>query len=67
MSMVEATASAGVGYLVAVAAQFAVFPMFGLKVGIVSNLGIGIVFTVVSIVRSYFLRRFFERLRHARP
>ena len=67
MSMVEATAGAVVGYLIAIATQFAVFPMFGLAVGMFQNLGIGIIFTAVSIARSYALRRLFEGLRHARP
>ena len=66
MSLVEAVISAMIGYLVAVATQFAVFPMFGLAVGVIQNLGIGVVFTAVSIARSYILRRLFERLRHAR-
>jgi hypothetical protein len=41
MSMVEATTGAVAGYVIAVATQFAVFPMFGLTVGIIPNLGIG--------------------------
>ena len=67
MSLVEATAGAVAGYLIAIATQFAVFPVFGLAVVTIQNLGIGVVFTVVSIVRSYALRHLFERLRHARP
>ena len=67
MSLAEAVARALFGYWIAVATQFAVFPLFGLAVGIIQNLGIGIVFTAVSVVRSYALRRLFERRRHARP
>jgi len=51
------------GYGVAVATQMAVFPLFGLAVTITENLLIGLIFTVVSIVRSYALRRGFEALR----
>lgn len=65
MSFAEAVVNTAVGYLVAVATQFAVFPLFGLRVGVMENLGIGLVFTAVSIVRSYLLRRLFERFRHA--
>ena len=39
-----------------------VFPIFGLRVGVIENLGIGLAFTVVSIARSYIVRRLFERL-----
>jgi hypothetical protein len=41
----------------------AVFPLFGIRVTLSANLAIGAAFTIVSIVRSYVLRRLFERLR----
>jgi len=63
MSLVESLVNVLVGYGVAVATQMAVFPMFGLAVTISENLLIGLIFTVVSIVRSYTLRRGFEALR----
>jgi hypothetical protein len=66
MSLVEAVAGTCVGYVVAVATQFAVFPLFGIRIGVAENLGIGLIFTAVSIVRGYALRRFFERLRYDR-
>ena len=61
MSAVEAVVSTIIGYIVAVATQFAVFPIFGLRVGVIENLGIGLAFTAVSVVRSYLVRRLFER------
>jgi hypothetical protein len=63
MSLVEAAANVAVGYGVAVAAQVLVFPLFGLSATLAQNLGIGAVFTGVSIARSYALRRLFEALR----
>ena len=63
MSLVESLANVLVGYGVAVATQMAVFPLFGLAVTIAENLLIGLIFTAVSIVRSYALRRGFEALR----
>ncbi len=63
MSLVESLANVLVGYGVAVATQMAVFPLFGLAVTVTENLLIGLIFTVVSIVRSYALRRGFEALR----
>jgi hypothetical protein len=63
MSLVESLANVLVGYGVAVATQMAVFPLFGLAVTVTENLLIGLIFTVVSIVRSYTLRRGFEALR----
>jgi hypothetical protein len=63
MSMVESLANVLVGYGVAVVTQMAVFPLFGLAVTVTENLLIGLIFTAVSIVRSYALRRGFEALR----
>jgi len=63
MSLVESLANVLVGYGVAVTTQMAVFPLFGLAVTVTENLLIGLIFTVVSIVRSYALRRGFEALR----
>ena len=63
MSMVESLANVLVGYGVAVATQMAVFPLFDLAVTVTENLLIGLIFTAVSIVRSYALRRGFEALR----
>ena len=60
MSLVEAAANVAVGYTVAVFTQMLVFPLFGLVTSFGQNLAIGLVFTAVSIVRSYSLRRLFE-------
>ena len=63
MSLVESLANVLVGYGVAVLTQVLVFPLFGLAVTLSENLLIGLIFTAVSIVRSYALRRSFEALR----
>ncbi len=63
MSLVEALASVAVGYGVAVVTQMLVFPLFGLETTLQANLAIGLIFTAVSLVRSYLLRRAFETLR----
>lgn len=60
MSAVEAATNVAVGYGVAVFTQIVVFPIFGLSVGLRDNLLIGAVFTVVSLLRSYALRRAFN-------
>ena len=63
MSMGEAVTNVAVGYGVALAAQLAVFPLFGMTVSLRDNMLIGLAFTAVSIVRSYCLRRLFEIIR----
>jgi hypothetical protein len=62
-SLVEAIANTVVGYLLAVLTQLAVFPQFGLEVPLAQSLMRGGVFTVLSLVRSYTLRRAFEAWR----
>ena len=63
MSLVEATANVVVGYGVAVLTQILVFPIFGIEATMSENLAIGLIFTVVSLLRSYWIRRLFNRQR----
>lgn len=61
MSMVESCANVAIGYGVAVASQVAIFPMFGIRCQLRDNLLIGLWFTAISIIRSYALRRLFNK------
>ena len=63
MSLVEVLANVLVGYLLAVATQLLIFPLFGLEATFRQSLGIGAAFTLVSLVRGYLLRRAFEAVR----
>ena len=63
MSLVEAITNVAVGYAMAVAMQLLVFPWFGLHASLGENLAIGALFTGISLVRGYALRRMFERWR----
>ncbi|KQZ92779.1 hypothetical protein ASD64_19220 [Mesorhizobium sp. Root157] len=60
MSLVESLTNVAVGYGIAVFAQILVFPLFGLSTTLAENMAMGAIFTVVSIARSFTLRRFFE-------
>ncbi len=60
MSLVESVANIIVGFAVAVITQLLVFPLFGLAASLSDNLIIGLIFTVVSLCRSYALRRLFN-------
>ncbi|MDD9929151.1 MAG: hypothetical protein OXR03_25270 [Rhodospirillaceae bacterium] len=63
MSLIEAIANVFVGYGVAVLTQILIFPTFGLHTTLAQNLKMGAIFTVVSIARSFALRRVFEAIR----
>jgi len=60
MSLVEAMTNVAVGYALAVATQIVVFPWFGLQASFGENLALGGVFTGISLLRGYALRRLFE-------
>ena len=59
MSLVEAVTNIVVGYSLAVLTQIIVFPFFGLHTSLSENLLIGGVFTLISLIRSYAVRRLF--------
>ena len=62
MSLIEALANVVVGFWLAVIAQLLVFPLFGLSVSFGQNLAIATLFTGISLMRGYVLRRLFETL-----
>ena len=64
-SLGEAVANVAVGYGVAVVTQILIFPVFGLHTTLAQNLKMGSLFTGISIIRSFALRRLFERIRVA--
>ena len=68
MSLIEAVANVAIGYGIAVITQILIFPIFGLHTTLAQNLKMGAIFTVVSIARSFALRRVFEaiRMRHVK-
>lgn len=59
-SALEAIVNVLVGYWVAVAAQAAIFPLFGFEASTSQHMAIAGLFTIVSLVRSYILRRVFN-------
>jgi hypothetical protein len=59
-SLAESLVNIAVGYGVAFLTQMLIFPWFGIHATTVQNLKIGAIFTVVSLIRSYLLRRAFN-------
>ena len=60
MSLIETVLSVLIGYIVALLSQIVVFPLFDIKVSLIDNLLIGLLFTVISIIRGYYVRRLFN-------
>ena len=59
-SLTEACINVGVGYGIACSAQIIIFPWFGIHIPVSDHMLIGGFFTVVSVGRSYLLRRIFN-------
>ena len=59
-SFVETCINTAIGYLVALASQIIVFPIVGIHVPFSTNLEIGAWFTIISILRGYIIRRWFN-------
>jgi hypothetical protein len=67
MSWVETCLNTGIGFVIAITAQVLVFPLFGFNPPLSTNFNIALIFTVISIVRGFILRRAFEALHIRRP
>lgn len=61
-SAAESVANVLVGYIIATGSNMIVLPAFGYAVSVADAAGIGLVFTVISLIRSYVLRRVFNWL-----
>lgn len=61
MSGVESITNTVVGYFVAVASQFVIYPAFGFPISLEQSLIVSAWFTIISLARSYLLRRFFNK------
>jgi len=59
-SLIESFVNILIGYGVALASQIIIFPFFGINVPLETNLWIGAWFTVISLMRSYVIRRWFN-------
>lgn len=64
-SALEAVANVAIGNGIAFAANLIVLPMFGYHVTVADAFGIGVIFTAISLVRSFFVRRLFNRWQQA--
>ena len=62
-SIIESITNVAIGYCVALISQIIIFPFFDIDVTVKDNIYIGLWFTVISIIRSYALRRFFNAIK----
>ena len=62
-SATESVINVLVGFGLALTAQMVLFPLAGVQIPLSTHLGLSAVFTVLSLVRSYTLRRLFNLYR----
>lgn len=62
-SIAEAWANIAVGFTINFTANLLIFPLFGMHISPGNNFLLGLIYTVISLVRSYVLRRWFNGLK----
>lgn len=65
-SAVETATSTAIGYIVAIGAQAVILPLFGFTASLGEHAGIAAMFTAVSLIRGYLIRRAFVMIAASR-
>ena len=60
-SLSEAVFNTFIGFVIAFISQLVFFPIVGIDVTLGQNLILTVLFTLVSIVRTYIIRRYFNK------
>ena len=60
-SVIEAGLNAVAGYMIAIAAQMTILPAYGVDLTIPTHFLLGLWMTAISMIRSFLLRRYFNR------
>ena len=63
-SFIEAWINVLIGFGINFLANLFIFPLFGFHITLMDNLYIGILYTIISVVRSYAIRRWFNDYIH---
>lgn len=62
-SIAEAFANIAVGFSINFVANMCIFPLFGMHISLADNFLMGLIYTAISLARSYVLRRWFNGLK----
>jgi len=62
-SLIESFIDVGSGFILAILIQLLIFPLFDLHPSILDSMGIALIFTVVSITRSWIWRLVFTKYK----
>lgn len=61
-SILEVLLNIAIGYGISYTANAMILPMYGFTISHAQNLQIGVIFTAISVVRGYYIRRLFNFL-----
>lgn len=64
-SLIEAIINVIIGFSINYFANLLIFPLFGFHITPGANFVLGLLYTVISVVRSYCVRRWFNAKLHA--
>ena len=59
-SMIESLTSTTIGWLIGVILNMLVLPLFDYNITVIDSLWVSLIFTVVSVIRRYIIRRWFN-------
>ena len=60
-SLIESLTNTAIGFVVSYASTFLIFPLLGMQTSAGTNLIITVYFTIISILRGYVIRRWFNK------
>ncbi len=64
-SFIEACINVAIGFWINYFANLLIFPHFGFHISLEANFVMGLIYTAISVVRSYCIRRWFNARIHA--
>ena len=59
-SLIEALINTAIGFSINYFANLLIFPLFGMHISMTANLVLGMLYTIISVVRGYVIRRWFN-------
>ena len=59
-SLIETLTNVGIGWFISFIANMLVLPLFGYNINLTDGVLISIIFTIISIIRGYMVRRWFN-------
>lgn len=64
-SLIEAIINTIIGFAINFTANMLIFPLFGFHITMSENFVLGLLYTVISVARSYCVRRWFNAKLHS--